>query len=232
MDTLSTSQVLTKDLEQQESIIERGLKSYIEAGVALEIIKKEKLYKGRYGTYKEYCQKRWGFTPQYVNQLIRAADLIGTMKSETIVSLLPEKEAQARALSKSNNPTEVWRDTQIETGKDQPTAKEIAMQIEKLDESKIIEAKIVQADEDQNAIDANPLPDEILAIMNAPYDRGMRTGRAQVCVESDDKTFAILGDMKQKLGISKEAVVAKSIRVYERLYVLKAQSEGAENAKV
>ena len=73
---------------------------------------------------------------------------------------------------------------------------------------------------------------ELSEILEAEYIRGDRTGRAQVCVESDDETFAILGEMKRKLGVSKEAVVAKAIRVYERLYVLKVQSEGAENAKV
>ncbi len=79
------------------------------------IIKEKKLYKGVYSTYEKYCQKRWGFSPQHANRLIKAATVVEKIESEPIGSVLPQSEGQARALSKSENPANDWKKIQDET---------------------------------------------------------------------------------------------------------------------
>jgi hypothetical protein len=50
---------LQKALAQCEGVIERGMKSFIEVGTALLKIRDERLYRENYGTFEEYCRKRW-----------------------------------------------------------------------------------------------------------------------------------------------------------------------------
>ena len=46
-------------LAENEAIIERGLKTFVELGNALLAIRDGKLYKDGYSTFEEYCEGRW-----------------------------------------------------------------------------------------------------------------------------------------------------------------------------
>jgi hypothetical protein len=88
-DVLSHAEAIAlADCEQR---IERGMKTFIEVGMALAAIQQNRLYRAQFDTFEEYCADRWGFTGRRGRQLIEAAE-IGTM--------VPiENEGQARALS-------------------------------------------------------------------------------------------------------------------------------------
>jgi len=198
-------------LEELEDVIDRGLQGFRKAGEALKVIKSEKLYRDNYSTYKEYCMARWGFTPQYANNLINAANIIDTMeKSETIVSVLPQSENQARALLKLDNPAEEWKQIQQSTGKEQPTAKEIVSYIKMKDvDADIIDAEI--EDEVANAMELETASSLLEKTLDAPYKIGSRSGRPQISIEVDDECFDMLTNLGGVLNRTKTETVVKAL---------------------
>ena len=225
---LTTSEAL----RQQETIIERGLTGFAEAGAALIRIKKNKLYKEHYATYKEYCLQRWGFTPQHANQLIAASMTIDRMNSETTVSVLPASERQTRALSKSDNPAKTWMEAQEKTGKEQPTAKEIEeIMAPTDDEEEIRDAEIIEVPVDNTPEPKSNLQLLIEEILQTPFERGIRTGRAQVSVIADDPTIQRLETLKNQLGTAKQDVVAKALLLVEKMLTRFPHIEAHEDKK-
>jgi hypothetical protein len=98
------------ELERCEVVIKQGLKTFIEVGEALFIIRDKKLYRREFNTFEDYCQEKWSMPRRHVNRMIAA--------SETIINLgpmgpiLPESERQVRPLT-SLEPEiqkEVWNE--------------------------------------------------------------------------------------------------------------------------
>jgi hypothetical protein len=84
-------------LEQLEEIITRNLPSkaqFIQAGEALKAIRDGKLFRPKFKTWTEYVKERWGFSRQYADRLIKAADF-----ASTVVDKPPtEREALKRRM--------------------------------------------------------------------------------------------------------------------------------------
>lgn len=59
-------------LQELEAVVHAAGRGLLEAGDALEQIKKGKLYRERCETFDHYCHTAFGFTPQYANKLIKA----------------------------------------------------------------------------------------------------------------------------------------------------------------
>ena len=74
-------------LENLESVIERGLNTFVDVGEALLTIRDERLYRSEYPTFEAYCNKRWGIKERRAYQLMDAAKVIDNIKSCTIVQL-------------------------------------------------------------------------------------------------------------------------------------------------
>ena len=64
-----------------ESIIERGLKTFVEVGGALLAIRESKLYRQEYGTFEEYCQERWGLKERQAYRLMDASAVVAHLES-------------------------------------------------------------------------------------------------------------------------------------------------------
>lgn len=103
-DYLSTSEA--GRLAELETVIERGLQTFIEVGNALMEIRNSRLYRQRYATFEEYCQERWDLRKSRIYQLMDAAEVVENLKSSPLAELssgnipLPVNEAQARPLAK------------------------------------------------------------------------------------------------------------------------------------
>lgn len=103
-DYLSTSEAVR--LAELETVIERGLQTFIEVGSALMEIRNSRLYRQSHTTFEEYCQERWDLRRSRTYQLMDAAEVVENLKSSTIVELssgptpLPLNEAQARPLAR------------------------------------------------------------------------------------------------------------------------------------
>jgi N6-adenosine-specific RNA methylase IME4 len=113
------------ELVRQEEIIERGLKTFVDVGLALMGIRDGKLYREQYGTFEVYCQERWGMDKRYANYQIAATKAMENLG--TIVPILPTHEGQVRPLAQlsSERQIEAWIEAcEIKEGL-VPTAKEV-----------------------------------------------------------------------------------------------------------
>lgn len=84
-------------LAECEEAIERGVRSYIEAGEALRTIRDGRLYRETHGTFEDYCRERWGWNRDRAHKLIDAADVSHGIQA--IGAPLPQNERQARELT-------------------------------------------------------------------------------------------------------------------------------------
>ena len=84
--------------EELEAIIEDGLRKFIDVGRCFIEIKESGLYKEKYGTFADYCERKWGFSLNKAEKYMQAFKTEGVLKSRTNVRL-PENEAQSRELN-------------------------------------------------------------------------------------------------------------------------------------
>lgn len=85
-------------LQECESVIGKGLATFIDVGTALIEIRDQRLYRAQYGTFEEYCHERWSMNRNYANKLISASEVVANLG--TRVPILPDNERQARPLAK------------------------------------------------------------------------------------------------------------------------------------
>jgi hypothetical protein len=62
-------------LYELERTVERNLSSFLEAGRALLAIRDERLYR-TYGTWEQYCRRRFGITQSRGLELVRSAETV------------------------------------------------------------------------------------------------------------------------------------------------------------
>jgi hypothetical protein len=86
-------------LESHESTIERGLKTFVEVGNALSVIREARLYRASHATFEGYCQERWGFTDRHARRFMESAAIVANLKAGPTGPVLPERERQARPLA-------------------------------------------------------------------------------------------------------------------------------------
>jgi hypothetical protein len=86
-------------LDQAEHKIARGLKSFLEVGMALKEIKDKRLYRQEYNTFQEYCDKRWELSRPRAYELCAASQVVADLSAMADIRLLPENERQARPLT-------------------------------------------------------------------------------------------------------------------------------------
>ncbi len=76
--------------------------SFITAGQDLAWIRDHKSYRGTHATFEAFCRDTWEFSPDYSRKLIRSSEVMDTLQTadtNTIVSVLPQNEAQTRPLT-------------------------------------------------------------------------------------------------------------------------------------
>ena len=111
-------------LDELEQVVDRGLGTFVEVGLALKEIRDSKLYRTKHATFENYCQQRWRFTRTHGHRLIVAAEVAGDLLP--IGNKLLTCEAQARELGplSAERRREVW--LQVTTSAHYPpTAKAI-----------------------------------------------------------------------------------------------------------
>ena len=88
-----------QELERLEGIIRENVGAFYEIGDSLMKIRKEKYYSDvlGYGTFEEYCKKRWDFGKWYAYKIIESTSV---MKQLDNCPIKPTTESQARHLSR------------------------------------------------------------------------------------------------------------------------------------
>ena len=90
-----------RTLEENEEIIERGLRSFIEVGKALKEIRDNKLYEKKYGKgigWASYLRQRWDMSGPLATRLILASETISQLKTVNKFTVLPDRETQVTSL--------------------------------------------------------------------------------------------------------------------------------------
>ena len=95
----------SQNLQELETIIETGLRTFVEVGEALLEIRDRRLYRESHKTFEDYCRERWGMSRIYAHRSIEAAKIakillpIGNISSESqareLVLLAREDEQAA-----------------------------------------------------------------------------------------------------------------------------------------
>lgn len=91
-------------LDRCETVIERGLRTFMEVGSALAVIRNERLYRAQHATFEDYCRQRWDMGRNYVNKLVTASEIVTSLGTTVPKQHLPANEAQVRPLSKLKDP--------------------------------------------------------------------------------------------------------------------------------
>lgn len=100
VETTSSLTPALLDLMDHEKVIEQGLASFIDVGMALLAIKADKKYRhAGYSTFEDYCDQRWNIKRAHGHRLILAA-----VTAEQVLSPMgdipaPESERQVRPLT-------------------------------------------------------------------------------------------------------------------------------------
>ncbi|HOR01505.1 MAG TPA: DNA methyltransferase [Anaerolineae bacterium] len=124
-----TTIVTLRTLAECESVIERGLATFVEVGQALMEIRERRLYREQYETFEDYCRERWGLGQSRVYQMMDATRVVEVLKSSTMVELpLPANERQARELvpllrQDEAKVIEVWRELREQYGEEVTAAR-------------------------------------------------------------------------------------------------------------
>jgi len=97
-----------REFELAERTIAKGLKSFLEVGMALKEIRDKRLYRQQYDTFEEYCFQRWDVSRPRAYELCAASDVVANLSAIADIRVLPENEAQTRPLTRLKDPAQ-WR---------------------------------------------------------------------------------------------------------------------------
>jgi hypothetical protein len=97
-----------KRLQECESIITKGLATFIDVGNALAEIRNRGLYRADHKTFESYCHDRWNLKRQRAYELMGASEVVKNLSE--ISDMLPKKESHAAVLLKLSpeEQREVW----------------------------------------------------------------------------------------------------------------------------
>lgn len=119
-------------LTNLEKIVNSGIRSFISAGLALAVIRDERLFRKSHETFADYCHERWQLDASYAHRLICASKLhsllspIGTVK--------PTSESQIRPLTKLSveQAKQAWQQAVVAAGNQPPTANQVKLAVSQL----------------------------------------------------------------------------------------------------
>lgn len=100
-------------LSECETIIERGLSTFVEVGNALLEIRDSRLYRESHATFEDYCKERWAMSRSRAHRLIDSAQVVADLLP---MGNIPPNERQVRELAAIEPPlrASVW-DRALET---------------------------------------------------------------------------------------------------------------------
>ena len=92
-------------LTECEQVIERGLKTFVEVGQALLVIREGRLYKDTHSSFDAYCSERWGWDRRRASEFIIGAEL--SVITDSLGVPAPVNVEQVKALSPLRDAPEV-----------------------------------------------------------------------------------------------------------------------------
>lgn len=110
-----TGEVVDRDLAHHEATIERGLKTFVEVGQALQAIRDGRLYREQYETFEAYLADRWQMKRTMAHYLIESSSVVESLRVHNCEQL-PATESVARPLTKlpASEQAEAWEEVVAE----------------------------------------------------------------------------------------------------------------------
>lgn len=96
-------------LTEMEAIVEAGLRTFLDVGIALVQIRGQRLYRETHQTFEQYCADRWGISRPRAYELMEAAT-VATMVSGIPDTAPPTKVSHATELARLGQDSEAIRD--------------------------------------------------------------------------------------------------------------------------
>lgn len=84
-------------LDACEQVIERGLATFVDVGMALLDVRDSRLYRAAYPTFEAYCTERWSMSRKRAYDLTTAAQVVQSLSPMGDIPM-PTNERQAREL--------------------------------------------------------------------------------------------------------------------------------------
>ena len=91
-------------LQRAEGTIAKGLRAFVTVGLALKTIRDRRLYREQFGTFEEYCARRWEISRPRGYELCAAAEVVEELSAIADIGSLPENEGQTRPLTRLKDP--------------------------------------------------------------------------------------------------------------------------------
>ena len=146
---------LTLEEEGNRLILERRVeRTFYQAGLALQTLRDQRLYRSTHKTFQEYCQERFNFSRSYSYRLITSVGIVDNIvknvanwqqKSTDVLSIFPTAESQVRplkALPSAELQSLAWSKAVAKASGKVPSAKivkEVVDQLKNQDESTELE---------------------------------------------------------------------------------------------
>lgn len=124
-------------LAELEIIIKEGIATFRTTGAALAEISESKLYRADYGTFEEYCAKKWEIGRARAYQLIDAAAVVEALPAN--LSNMVDNDRQVRELAKVKpaKRENVLRKVKKEAGRGKPITAKLIREVSKPSELRI-----------------------------------------------------------------------------------------------
>ena len=119
----------SSDLIRLESVVEKGLNTFVQVGEALAEIRDRKLYRTEHPTFDAYLDKKWSLSRSRACRLIQAAETVKVLPTGN----RPQTERQARPLAAlpPAQRVEVWEKAVAASPTGTPTAREVESAVRK-----------------------------------------------------------------------------------------------------
>ena len=117
-----------KHYDELLAIVDEGVKTFYEVGMALMEIRENKYYRKTHGTFEALCKERWGFTANYARRLIKSSEVVDNIKSVPM-GTIPQSERIVRPLT--SLPPELQKEVYRQAVETAPDGKVTAEHIEK-----------------------------------------------------------------------------------------------------
>lgn len=154
-----------KALRHCETVIKRGVRTFVEVGNALKEIQESQLYRERHTTFEDYCKNRWDISRAHAYRLIESAKVVEDVSP---TGDAPLRESQARPLTRlksAQERQEVWEEAKAASPTGKPTARlvEEAVARQRISETMetVVEPEVIEADTGETKLGVFDNPDGV-----------------------------------------------------------------------
>lgn len=155
-----SDRVIKSELAKHEAVIERGMRTTIEVGMAMKAIRDKGLYQGQYKTFDVYVRERWGCSRPRAYQLIEAAEVDANLSTKVDKTDRPQHETHLREVAKApvEKQAEVVKKAVKKAAEEnrKPTAKDYQQAVKQVAGELVVEEEEEEEEEEEAPTEHHP----------------------------------------------------------------------------